>query len=115
MKKSLLFIPIIFILGCGSPTPQNPDTSWTVFGPCYFCGKPGYSARSYIDPSKAQEAANNGDKTVLASIVCGRCRTDMREPVKAVNGPVKGKAHVGKGGLDEWRGIFGASNRRTDR
>lgn len=76
MKKLILLSMLIgLIIGC---SPLTPESENTVFGKCRFCGKPGYSTDRWVDPVRAQLAADKGNPSVASTIVCGECRRKMK-------------------------------------
>lgn len=81
MKRLLLLAVLVACVGCqANREPLGPNSKWTVFGKCRFCGNPGYSAEVWIDSDDAQERADKGDPKVAGSIVCGACRKKMEVP-----------------------------------
>jgi hypothetical protein len=79
MKRVLLFAILAGCLGCDS-APVDPVHDALVVGKCRFCGKPGYSTNNWVSPADAQKSADEGDKQILGTIVCGACRKGMVAP-----------------------------------
>ena len=79
MRTKLTLLALVLVcIGCGGP--NTPHSSSTEFGKCRFCAKPGYSSANYVDSTAAQQAAEEGDVTITARIVCGDCRKKMEVP-----------------------------------
>jgi hypothetical protein len=82
MKRVVLLAILVACVGCDSSrtSPIDPVNDAVVVGKCRFCGKPGYSTNNWISPADAQQVADEGDKQVLGTIVCGACRKGMGAP-----------------------------------
>lgn len=77
VRLVLMLVLATIVAGCGN---ESSSSEAPVFGDCRFCKKPGYSTNRWLSPSSAQKAADEGDKEVTGTIVCGDCREKMGVP-----------------------------------